>query len=246
MDALVLIPARSGSTRVKHKNIRPLGGIPLLGHIVSTAVSSGVGRVIVSTNSDEHAAVARSFGAETPFRRPAELAQASSSALSTILHALQWLKLTETRVPELVAICPPTNPFTAAATISGAAKTLSASPEFNSIVTITVPHTHPFRIVGREPDGRLRVGLIEINGKTIHDVERTQDWPTLWEGSPACRMTRSSYFMAKLDEPGELGRIPGKTYDPDSCLGFEIDRRQAFDIDDEEDWAIAEALSKKS
>ncbi len=239
---LILVPARSGSTRVKNKNVRPLGGRPLLGHAVATGLKSGLGRVIVSTDSEEIAAVARDQGAETPFLRPDALSHAQASPRWVILHALAWLAEHERWRPELIAYCPPTNPFTKARTLSAMAETLRSRTEANSIVTITEPKTHPFRILSQGADGRIETGIVRLEGKTIHDMERTQDWPQVWEGSPACRMTRASYFESLLATGKPLESFPGSTYDSANCLGFVIGSVEATDIDGEEDWQLAEAL----
>jgi CMP-N-acetylneuraminic acid synthetase len=83
---LILNPARAGSTRVPNKNVRQLCGKPLLGHVIDAAIRANCARVIVSTNSEEIAAVAKKFNAEVPFLRLSNLA-ATSTSLSTILHA---------------------------------------------------------------------------------------------------------------------------------------------------------------
>ena len=239
---LILIPARSGSTRVKNKNIRKLGGTPLLGHIISSAVASNAGRVMVSTNDDEIADCARKYGAETPFRRPAEMATAKAPSIWVILHTLQWLKENEGWQPEMIAYCPPTNPFTTSQTISEMFHILARRPEVDSIVTMTQPSTHPFRIIRRKDNGLMSVGVVSIDGKTILDIERSQDWPEVWEGSPACRMTRSDFFVNMLKQTDDVTSLSGRTYSPDNCLGHEIPYWEAFDIDDENDWSMAEIL----
>lgn len=241
---LILVPARSGSTRVKNKNVRPLGGRPLLGHAVATGLESGLGRVIVSTNSEETAAVARDQGAETPFLRPDALSHAQASSRWVILHALAWFSENENWRPELIAYCPPTNPFTKASTLSAMADTLRGRSDVNSIVTITEPRTHPFRVLSQGADGRIQTGIVRLEGKTVHDVEMTQDWPKVWEGSPACRMTRASYFESLLATGKPIESFPGSTYDSANCLGFAINGVEATDIDGEEDWLQAEALFK--
>ncbi len=243
MDNLILIPARSGSTRVKNKNIRRLGDRPLIGHVIQSALDSRAGRVIVSTNCADIARTARKLGAETPFMRPPELATAEAASIWVILDALRRLKRDQGWTPAMVAYCPPTNPFTTGHTIKEMFTQLAAGPaEINSIVTITTPQTHPFRIVARQSDGRLQVGPIEVQGQTILDIERSQDWPPVWEGSPACRMTRASFFLDQLANVTDVRTIAGKTYDADHCTGYEIPPREAFDIDDEDDWALAQYL----
>ena len=82
-------------------------------------------------------------------------------------------------------------------------------------------------------------GVISIDGKTVNEVERSQDWPVVWEGSPACRLTRTRYFVGLLKKTTVIGSISGKTYDVSSCLGHEIPPDEAFDIDEEDDFLQA-------
>lgn len=244
MKNLILIPARSGSTRVPNKNLRLLGGKPLLAHITESAVRSGVARVVVSTNDDAIAEMANAYGAEVPFRRPPELATSTASSLSTILHAFDWFGRNEGWSPEFVAFCPPTNPFTSAQTLSGMFERLGQS-RVNSIVTITQPRTHPFRIVCERTDGILHNGCVAIDGRTINDFERSQDFPLVWEGSPACRMTRGPFFQSLLSRSVDVAHATGKTYDSSRFIGYKISTLEATDIDDADDFELAECIYRR-
>jgi len=242
-DALILIPARSGSTRVKHKNIKYLGGMPLIGHSITQAVASKIGRVIVSTDSEDIVRVANEFGAQTPFLRPDILSTSTAPSSWVILHALQWLRDNENYIPRIVAYCPPTNPFIKSKTICEMFNIFKKEENFNSIVTITKPKTHPFRTVRKGKKGKLDIGAIEIDQKTIRNIERSQDWPEVWENSPACRMTFSAFFFNLLERNKNISGIAcTKTYDVDSCTGYEIGSVEAMDIDDNDDWLMAEQV----
>ena len=92
MNNLILIPARGGSTRVKNKNIKLLGSIPLICHSIATSLEVSNSRVIVSSDDDEIISVSRKFGAETPFKRPDRLSKNDSPSIDVILHTLEWLK----------------------------------------------------------------------------------------------------------------------------------------------------------
>jgi len=231
---LILIPARSGSTRVKNKNIRMLDGKPLVAHTIETARASDCGRVVVSTNSEEIAEVAQSYGAEIPFLRPDSLATAHASSISAVCHALDWFRDNENWIPEIFILTPPTNPLRQASTINAMVTQLKERPDVNSIVTIKTPESHPFTILDRKDDGRIINGVIAIKDKTVNDVERSQDWPEVWASSPVCRMTRAAYFM------GDRLALGNTTYDRHNCLGHEISTLEGLDIDTEDDFALAE------
>jgi CMP-N,N'-diacetyllegionaminic acid synthase len=244
MNNLILIPARSGSTRVSNKNMRELAGKPLVAHAIEGAVQAQSGRVLVSTNCEDIRDIALQYGAEVPFLRPAEISTATATSLATIMHSLLWLQEHEEKLPEIIAFIPPTNPFVQAVTVRNMFLMLKEQPEWNSIVTITEPKTHPFRIVRVHEDGGIENGIVNIEGKTINDLERSQDWPVVWEGSPACRMTRTEYFMGLMEGHKSPLTIQGKTYDNHKCLGYEISKREAFDIDTAYDFKMAEMLAK--
>src|SRR5439155_14949667 len=107
-SAIALIPARSGSERVRDKNIRPLAGHPLLAYAIAAARQAGFfDRIVCSTDSGKIAEVAQRYGAEVPFLRPAALATATSPDIEWITHALEQLD----EHYDLFAIVRATNPF---------------------------------------------------------------------------------------------------------------------------------------
>lgn len=109
---LALIPARSGSKSVKDKNIRRIDGKPMLAYSIEHARdSSYINRIIVSTDSEKYAQLAREYGAETPFLRPAEFARDESLDIEVFEHALQYLKQEESYVPDVVVQLRPTYPI---------------------------------------------------------------------------------------------------------------------------------------
>ncbi len=107
-----MIPARAGSKGVPSKNIRLLGGKPLLAWSIETSLrTSLIHRTIVSTDSEQYAEIARSYGAETPFLRPSELANDRSTDLECFKHFLEWFQEYEGGVPEYVVHLRPTTPL---------------------------------------------------------------------------------------------------------------------------------------
>ena len=242
-NVMILIPARSGSRRIENKNIRVFGDKPLLGHVITNTMESNIGRVIVSTNSNEIAEIARSYGAEVPFLRPEELSDSKSSSIWCITHALEWFKRKENWIPEIVAFCPPTNPFLKKETIQTMAKTLLKRKKVNSIVSVVKSSDHPFTIIDFMDNDRLKIGVMSIGGKTIKDVERSQDWPEVWKGSAACRITRSSFFFSLIKNSELIKNIKyTNTYDRNNCIGFKIDYLQNFDVNTELDWSLGQHL----
>jgi CMP-N,N'-diacetyllegionaminic acid synthase len=144
--AVALIPARAGSVRVPGKNIAPLAGHPLIAYSIAAARESGLfGAVVVSTDSEEIADVARRYGAEVPRLRPAAIAGSTSPDIEWVLHALDGTDW------ELFSILRPTSPFRTAATIRRAWDALHAVPAADSIRAVRPVREHPgkmWRIAG--------------------------------------------------------------------------------------------------
>lgn len=111
MNYLAIIPARGGSKGVLRKNIREIAGKPLIGWSIQQALATpAVGSVLVSTDSDEIAAVAREYGAQVPFMRPAHLAEDTSPTEPVMLHALDWYAA-HGQEPDAVILLQPTSPL---------------------------------------------------------------------------------------------------------------------------------------
>lgn len=109
---VALIPARGGSKSVPKKNIREFQKYPLIAYSIAAAkLAENVDRVIVSTDSEEIAAIARQYGAEVPFLRPAEYAQDDSPDIDFIKHAIEWLYDAEKKIPEYLVHLRPTTPI---------------------------------------------------------------------------------------------------------------------------------------
>src|SRR3989344_3432436 len=112
MKNLAILPARGGSKSIPKKNITNLNGRPLISYSLGAVKKSKyVGRIVVSTDDEEIARVAREYGAETPFMRPKEFSGDLASGISVISHALRWLEGKENYKPEYVLFIQPTSPF---------------------------------------------------------------------------------------------------------------------------------------
>lgn len=136
---LWLVVARSGSKGLSHKNIRPLGGIPLLAWCVQSAVACG-GTVWLSTDSEEYAAIGRHYGAQTPFIRPAHLSVDSASPVDVCLHAMEVAQ--EAGVSfDVLGLLQPTSPFVLPCNLRKGLETLDAIPD--AFGAVAVRHVHP-------------------------------------------------------------------------------------------------------
>ncbi len=157
MNILAIIPARSGSKSVRNKNIRLIGGKPLLAFSVEHAVQAEtVNRVIISTDSIRYGNIAKKYGSEFLFKRPAEFAQDQSTDLEVFTHALAWLKDKEGYVPEIVVHLRPTYPVRDPGDIDKMVKILIDDPSVDSVRSIALSPETPYKMWFREENGIIR------------------------------------------------------------------------------------------
>jgi CMP-N,N'-diacetyllegionaminic acid synthase len=143
ITAVALIPARAGSVRVPHKNIRPLAGHPLIAYSIAAAKASGVfDSVIVSTDSEEYAAIARHYGAEVPFLRDKDMASSTAADIDWVMNVLGRLGEAG-RNYDAYSILRPTSPFRKAATIQRAMQTFLAAEGADSLRAVEPVEQHP-------------------------------------------------------------------------------------------------------
>ena len=146
-EILALIPARGGSKGIPRKNIRSFAGYPLVAWSIAAARQSQlVTRVIVSTDDEEIAAVAREWGAETPFLRPAEFAQDKTTDLPVFEHALKWLEEIEGYYPEVVIQLRPTSPIRSRTMLDDAIRILLDHPDADCVRGVVPSAQTPFKM----------------------------------------------------------------------------------------------------
>ena len=156
-EVLAIIPARGGSKGIPRKNILSFAGQPLIAWSIAAAKQSHlVTRIIVSTDDEEIAVVARRLGAEVPFLRPAELAQDLSVDLPLFEHALSWLKEHEGYQPEILIQLRPTSPIRPKKMVDGAVQMLLDHPEAHSVRGVIPSGQNPYKMWTIDPDNRLK------------------------------------------------------------------------------------------
>lgn len=226
MNVVALICARGGSKGLPGKNLRPLGGRPLIVWAIEQALAvERVRRVIVSTDSDEIAAVARDSGAEVPFSRPPELARDESPERLVWRHALGYLAESEGGYPHALLVVPPTAPMRAVVDLERCLDEYEKG-EADTVITVTDAQRSPyFNMVTASEDGS--VSLVIPPGTSI---ARRQDAPVVYDVTTVAYVARPEHVMAK-DSIFE-GRVR-QVYVP---------RERALDIDTLLDLRIAECL----
>ncbi|HVU91349.1 MAG TPA: acylneuraminate cytidylyltransferase family protein [Jatrophihabitans sp.] len=165
---LAVVPARGGSKGLPGKNVRPLAGLPLIGHSLRAAeLVPSVTRCVVSTDSPEIAQVAAGLGGDVPFRRPAELAEDATPMAPVLRHALAAVEEQEGRRYDLVLLLDPTSPARDPAEIEAAVGRLLEHPGWDGVVSVSAPTFHPVWVGVRDAqDGRLERYFAEGTGVT--------------------------------------------------------------------------------
>lgn len=227
---IAIIPARSGSKSVKDKNIRLLDGKPLIAYSIEHALKAkSISRVIVSTDSDKYAQIAREYGAEIPFLRPSEYAQDSSLDIDVFAHALRWLKDNEDYCPEIVAHLRPTYPIRNPQDIDEMVSMLAGDPEADAVRCITPAKEIAYKMWKMSLDDVLFPILSDI--PEAYNMPR-QSLPQIYYQNACIDVIRSSTIIEKKSMTG------------DRILGYNM--KHFFDIDTETDFMKAEQFIKYS
>ena len=146
-EILAIIPARGGSQSIPRKNLREVGGHPLLAWSIAAAQEADlVTRIVVSTDDLEIAELARAYGAEVPFSRPAELARNETRDLPVFQHAIEWLESNERYQPDIVVQLRPTSPLRPPGLVDEAIELLLAEENADSVRSVTTPSQNPYKM----------------------------------------------------------------------------------------------------
>ena len=228
---LGLIPARGGSKGLPRKNVRLLDGKPLIAHSILQAFACGfIDRVIVSTDDDQIASVARQYGAETPFLRPQALAHDRATDYPVCLHALQWLKRNESYEPDILFLLRTTGPLRTTTQMMDAMELLSRHPKADSVRAVNEPPQTPYKM--------WRLGKTFMKPLLTHNGVREpyslprQVLPKVYSLSPNIHVVRRRTIEKQKS-------ILGKRILPLVIHGSVVD------IDTEHDLVMAETLIRR-
>ena len=164
-EVLTLIPARGGSKGIPRKNIRTFAGYPLIAYSIAAALQAEtVTRVIVSTDDQEIAEVARGCGAEIPFLRPAELAADRTTDLPVFQYALNWLAEHENYHPEIILHLHATSPVRPRGFVDQAVCLLQEHPEAECVRSVVSPGQNPYKMWQIDAQSGRMLPLLAVKG----------------------------------------------------------------------------------
>lgn len=228
-EVLAIIPARSGSKSVIDKNIRPIAGKPMIAYSIEHGLKAEcIDRVIVSTDSEKYADIARKYGAEVPFIRPAEYATDTALDIDVFRHALTFLKENEGYEPEIVVQLRPTYPIRRISDIEAMVKYMREHPDVDSMRCIAPAKEVAYKMWFKDDDGMLSPIMTDI--PECYNMPR-QQLPKIYYQNACIDVVRASVIL-------EQNSMSGK-----KIAGYEMDEN--FDIDTEEEFKkAAEYISK--
>jgi CMP-N,N'-diacetyllegionaminic acid synthase len=232
-SAVALIPARGGSERIPGKNVKPLAGHPLIAYSIATALQSDVfERLVVSTDSEEIAAIATSYGAAVPGLRPAEMASATSPDIEWVRHALVGLADRGLSF-DLFSILRPTSPFRGPRMVQRAFEQLiELGGAADSLRAVRLCREHPGKMW--TVDGDLMEPLLaQPDGLPLHSQQ--------YKALPPVYVQSSSLEIAWTRVALDRNSISG-----DRVAPFFGDELESFSIDYPDDWRVAEDLAARN
>jgi len=228
-SVVAFIPARHGSKRVPGKNVRLLAGHPAMAYTIAAAVESAVfDSVIVSTDSEEIADVARHYGAEVPFLRPAPFAGDTSPDIEWLEHILTELRR-QGRAWDCFSLLRPTSPFRAAGTIRRAWALFLAQDGVDSLRAIEPCAQHP---------GKMWV----VRGQRMFPLLPFGNGDQPWHSTPYQALPPVYVQNASLEIAWTKVVFDRRTIAGDVMVPFITEGYEGFDINDPHDWVIAERL----
>ena len=232
MNILGFIPARGGSKRVPYKNIHILNGKPLIFYTIrASKLAKKIDRLILSTEDEKIAQVAKEYGCDVPFIRPLSLAQDSTPDKPVIEQAVRWMEENEDYFSDIIVILRPTTPFKTPEIIDAVIQKL-IDDKSDSVRTVTrvEANFHPYWMFRKDEFDRAQP---LIKGKTIEKYYQRQLLPPVYRLNGVVDAIRT-----------ETLKHSKKLYGVDTRL-FEIEEKFAIDIDDEQDFEYCEYLMKK-
>ena len=227
VNCLAVIPCRGGSKGVYRKNLREIGGIPLVAHAINAAKASTlITRFIVSTDDEEIAAVAKEYGGEVPFIRPAELATDESKSIDVAMHALRTC-IKNGEYFDIFVLLQPTTPFRSAQDIDATIQLLIDNLDHNSAITVKpVGSSHPNYLYKTVKNN---VEMIPYIDNSMAEVRR-QEFADIYIRNGAVYAVRTSYMLEN-----------SKLLD-DSVLAHKMSEETSINIDDEFELYLAQQI----
>ena len=230
-NVVAIVPARGGSKSIPKKNIRILGGIPIIAYSIAAARLSGlIQRVVVSTDSLEIADIAKRFGADVPFLRPSEIAQDHSTDLEFFQHYIQFCRQTAYPVSEYMVHLRPTTPLRNIRIIDSAIEKMLATPKATSLRSVQETELSPYKIF--KMNGPYLRGFFPNYPESEYYNMPRQHFPQTYKPNGYVDIVRASVI--------DTGVLHGER-----MLGFVTDNVPDIDVAEDLENAVNELSDKR-
>ena len=230
-EVLAIIPARGGSKGIPRKNILDFAGYPLIAYSIIAGLQSNlVTRTVVSTDDEEIAQVAKSWGAEVPFLRPSELAEDNTLDYPVIRHCLDWLQEHEGYQPAVVVQLRPTSPIRPLGCVDAAVQSLLENPGADCVRGVVPSGQNPFKMWTIDAQSGVMKPLLQLEGVQEPYNAPRQALPKVYWQTGQIDAIRTETILDK-------GSLTG-----DVILPLMMDSKYTVDIDLPSDWKTSERL----
>ncbi|MEN6554391.1 MAG: acylneuraminate cytidylyltransferase family protein [Methanobacterium sp.] len=225
MNIVAFIPARGGSKGIPKKNIRKLGGKPLIAWTIEQALKCKcLNKIIVSTDDHQISEISKQHGAEVPFLRPKEIAGDASPTIDAVIHAIDFME-NQNYTPEIVILLQPTSPLRSFQDIETALKIFIKHQKIcNSVVSVSKYDHSPYWSL------KMEKGYLKPNFGEEYFKMRRQDIPHLY-------MPNGSIYISSTND---LRKFKG--FFGDKILPYEMPKERSVDIDTMIDFKLAELI----
>jgi CMP-N,N'-diacetyllegionaminic acid synthase len=231
---MAIIPARAGSKGVPDKNIRSLDGRPLIAYSIQAGLlAENIDRVVVSTDSEDYAAVAKECGAEVPFLRPAKFATDFSNDYEFVKHALDWLKGSEGEVPEFIVHLRPSTPLREPVVVAAAVEKFCKDKQATALRSVHEMSETAYKVLCIESD---RLMTLVPGSSDLEEVNKArQAFPNTYHGNGYVDVLRSEFILkhGKIHGDRVMAYVTDVTHEVDTetdfdYLTYQITRNQAL------------------
>ncbi len=225
---LWLIAARCGSKSIIHKNIKLLGGQPLLSYRIESVKETRSDHSLwITTDSEEYASIAQKYGAEVPFIRPKELSTDIASSVDVVLHAMNYANKSNYKF-DYIGLLEPTSPFITSSQLDGAISLLDENKEASAVVAVRQSRPHKIFIQKES----IFLKELSENLKSLKKLGR-QEFEK--EITPS-----GGFYISRWDDFLKM-----KSFYTSKTLSFEVDEISGIEIDEPLDWEFAEFIINK-
>ena len=228
MKILGVIPARGGSKGVPEKNIKLIGGIPLIVHTIKASIKSNLTKIIVSTESEKIANISESYGLKIPFVRPNNLTSDTAKSIDVVKHALNEMENIDNIKYDAVMMLQPTTPFRTTKNINDAISLLIKNEGADSVISVTnVEGNHPARM--KYIENRY---LIDPPFCELHENQNRQELIEMYIRNGAIYLTRRNIIL-------------NNSFKGSKCLPITMSKKTSINIDTIDDFEYAEFIYNK-